>query len=186
MTFHFMKTQSYTLVRLIVIILIIPFGLPVIGVSASDQSQAKFPTGIYRVYEECNIDDGSPKPPSGTRLMKYDQSAMTGVPDIPVRFAIVSAQPDVPLILAGKPVKSQDANNKTILNLKLENQYALQLETFTGANIGNRVAIIIGGKIISIHEVRCSITGGQLQITRCSDNACEKIYIELISEISKE
>jgi preprotein translocase subunit SecD len=56
------------------------------------------------------------------------------------------------------------------------------LETFTRRHVGGRAAIILDGEIVTVHKVRSVIPDGRLQISRCSDRACERIMAKLLAE----
>lgn len=40
--------------------------------------------------------------------------------------------------------------------------------------------MVVDGEIVSLHKIRRVITGDKLQITRCTDNACEVIRAKLV------
>jgi hypothetical protein len=84
-----------------------------------------------------------------------------------------------PLILAQAPDTLNQPDNRKHLLLTLTPGAGDELSEFTGRNVGGRVAIVIGGMVVSQHKIRERIEGGKLQITRCTDNACEKIFYEL-------
>jgi len=52
-------------------------------------------------------------------------------------------------------------------------------EAFTRAHQGGRMAMVIDGEIVTLHKVRSVITDGKVQITRCTDNACEVLRSKL-------
>ncbi len=139
-------------------------------------------SGMYLVHEKRQKDVRYATLPEKTRLAIYDQGAVLGLENDPVQYIVVSATPDVPIILGCDPKKDKDARGHTKLNLQLEENYAPVLESFTRKNVGASVAMIIGGRIITMHKIRTAIEGGRMQITRCTDNACDTIYSTLISE----
>jgi len=83
------------------------------------------------------------------------------------------------MVLGKNPEKKIHENGNPSLHLQLEKKYIDQLEKFTGDNVNKSVAVVIGGKIVTIHKIRCAIEGGRIQITRCNDSACEVLYTEL-------
>lgn len=91
----------------------------------------------------------------------------------------------VPLDLATEPDSIQQPDKRINLMLTLTNSAKTKLADFTEKNLNKRVAMVIGGKAVTIHKVRTRIEGGQLQITRCTDNACEFLYLELKESYSK-
>jgi hypothetical protein len=40
--------------------------------------------------------------------------------------------------------------------------------------------MVVDGEIVTVHKIRSIITGGKVQITRCTDNACEVIRSKLV------
>jgi preprotein translocase subunit SecD len=66
-----------------------------------------------------------------------------------------------------------------ILRVKLKKKYAQRLEDFSRRHLGGTVAIVLDGEIVTLHKVRSVVSGGQVQITRCSDNACEVLKAKL-------
>lgn len=47
------------------------------------------------------------------------------------------------------------------------------------------VALVIDGDALTMHKIKEPLTSGQLQITRCNDNACERLYITLKDNVKK-
>ena len=74
----------------------------------------------------------------------------------------------------------QDGSGKTILSVTLKKEYMKPLEELTRAQLNGKVAILIGGEIITIHKIRGVIAEGQFQVTRCTDNACEILKAKLM------
>lgn len=68
--------------------------------------------------------------------------------------------PAVALELAEAPTEGDGR-----LNLTFTTQAAQNLASFTEQSIGKRVAIVIGGDVVTIHVIRTSIDGGKLQVS---------------------
>lgn len=146
-----------------------------------DPDPPVLPKGLYKVYGIDTINAGKEKMPAMPRIVSYDQSKISGRPGIPVRCLVVNAVPDVPFILKEPPKKDIDPDKKTArLQIQLNTDAAGALEAFTRENLNGTAAVIVGGQVISIHKIRTPITGGKMQITRCSDDACEVIYSQLV------
>lgn len=60
-----------------------------------------------------------------------------------------------------------------------------KLKVFTENHIMSRVALVVDGQAVSIHKIREPITSGQLQITTCSDNACERLVVKMKSNLKQ-
>jgi len=59
------------------------------------------------------------------------------------------------------------------------------LKNIFGKECDEKVVIVVGGEALTMHKIREAITSGQLQITRCSGNACEKLFIMLKDNVKK-
>ncbi|HEY6160435.1 MAG TPA: hypothetical protein VI112_04405 [Bacteroidia bacterium] len=93
----------------------------------------------------------------------------------------------VPIRLSAPPDTAyHEERNNTKLMLNLTKASGDDLERFTGKYLGHRVAIVIGGQVTTMHGIKAKITGGKLQITRCTDNACEKLYFELKDNVEEK
>jgi hypothetical protein len=86
----------------------------------------------------------------------------------------------VPLVIEGMPETQPDGRGKSVLLVSLKEENAKKLEDFTRAHLGGRVATIVDGEMISLNKIRAVIADGKLQMTRCTDNACEIIRAKLI------
>lgn len=80
----------------------------------------------------------------------------------------------LPFLLAHAPAKEKDSQGKPKLFLQLDEAQIKPLEEFTRKNTGQKVAIVIGGEIVTIHKVREAIIGG-----RITDNGCQAIFTEI-------
>lgn len=85
----------------------------------------------------------------------------------------------MPLILAGPPDARTDGGGRTLLGVTLARDQVKRLEDFTRAHLDGKVAIVIGGEIVTIHKVRSVIQDGKAQITRCNDDACKTLLLRL-------
>lgn len=100
------------------------------------------------------------------------------VPDKP-KFVVLSTSQFVPIELAHRPSRKFDAQGKKQLLLELAKSQVIPLETFSRENCGRSVAIVIGNQVVTVHKIKEPITGGKLQITRCTDNGCDVLYTQL-------
>lgn len=98
-------------------------------------------------------------------------------------FLKLQKAPFVPLLINGKPVEDkEEGSNKPRLQLTLEDGQIEPLKQFTTKNLGKTVAIVIGGDVVSTHKIRTAITGGRLQITRCTKHGCETLFTRLLKK----
>src|SRR5579883_3329332 len=59
----------------------------------------------------------------------------------------------VPLEIEGDPVAARDGNGHTVLGVSLRREHVERLRDFTRAHLGGRVAIVLGGEIVTVHKV---------------------------------
>lgn len=94
-------------------------------------------------------------------------------------YLVVNTQEFVPLELAESPeTKDQDDNRKLLL-LQLSDDAKKKLKSFTAKHLNALTAIVVNNEALTKHKIKSVIDGGLLQITRCTDNACEMLYNEL-------
>ena len=98
---------------------------------------------------------------------------------------IIDTTQFVPLELEEPPKTEQQTDNKKKLLLSLTKEASEKLRTFTTENLMRKVALVVGSEALTVHKIKTAITGGQLQITRCTDNACETLYVKLKDNVKK-
>ena len=98
---------------------------------------------------------------------------------------IIDTTEYVPLELEKPPVTEQQTEKKKKLLLSLTKEASEKLKTFTAKHVMQRVALVVGGEALTMHKIKEPITSGQLQITRCNDNACERLYVKLKDNVKK-
>lgn len=91
----------------------------------------------------------------------------------------------VKLELAREPQGVEQPDKRINLVLTLSDAAKIQLADFTAKNLKKKVAIVIGGQAVTMHKVREKIDSGKLQITRCTDDACEYLLLELKHNIEE-
>ncbi len=48
-----------------------------------------------------------------------------------------------------------------------------------------QATLVVDGEALTVHKIRAAITGGKMEITRCGDNACERIYVTLKDNVKR-
>jgi hypothetical protein len=91
----------------------------------------------------------------------------------------------VPLELEKLPITEQQTELKKKLLLSLTKEASEKLKTLTAKHVMRKVALVVDGEAVTIHKIREAITSGQLQITRCNDNACEHLVVKLKDNVKK-
>ncbi len=142
------------------------------------------PNGFYLILEEQADASALQKPAENEVIVTYTLDHL-GVYDQPPRHFRVKTVPDVNFSSDAKAEVGDKNEGKTTLNIALGEGNAVEFQKFTAANIDRTVAIIIGGKVATAHKIRSEIVGGKIQITRCGDDACEKLYLWLKDSVEK-
>ena len=113
------------------------------------------------------------------KLVEYDYNLLQEDEREPTEYEVIEYKSFVPIILDGDPQRDRDNKGRPNLLIKLSESQIKPLEEFTSKHLGSRVAIVIGNQIVTMHKIREAITGGKIQISRCSDHGCEVIYTQL-------
>jgi hypothetical protein len=133
--------------------------------------------GIYVVKDETP----GPRPARpGERVVRYDPKTVDALSREVPRFVGIGTDDFVPLATTGDVELGRTDEGKQLMHVALAAEHAKKLEAFTRANTGGRIAIVLGGEVLSVHKVREAIVGGRMQITRCTDRACERIRTKLL------
>ena len=83
-----------------------------------------------------------------------------------------------PLVLEGKPDLHRDPQGSW-LSVQLVAASARRLEDLTRSHLNQRIAVVIGDKILSAPKVRTAITDGTARLTPCEDEACQALLRQL-------
>ncbi len=135
--------------------------------------------GVYAVLREGTTRAEARNGDDHCAVLAYENKYTGTGAGEPVRYIAIDSDSFVPMILEGAPDATKDDGGKTILSVTLKKEYVKPLEDFTRAQIGGKIAILIDGEIVTLHKVRSVITGGEFQVTRCTDNACEILRAKL-------
>ncbi len=141
--------------------------------------------GIYLVTQEGPTSKAITPATENEQVELYDFRLMNPTDKEDPIYVVLQKSPFIPITLDCVPGKDKDSEGKPKLMLQLTHGQIAPLEKFTRENCGKPIAIVIGGKIVSKHKIRTVIEGGKLQITRCTDNGCEKIYSTLVEDLKK-
>jgi hypothetical protein len=141
--------------------------------------------GFYRVmrtYPDRASVEG--KLQTGEQMLRFNPTFLDAK-DNGEEIVVVRVEPNVPLLLAEAPSKMADRTEETKfwLGVSLNPEAAKSFETFTEENLGQRVAIVVGGEVITMHGIKEVIRGGKVQISRCGDKGCEVLFRELSDNI---
>ncbi len=145
------------------------------GVSETE----KLVDGLYLIHREGKSEKDLTPLKDAEHILINDYEFIAPDERGETSYVVVSKNSFVPIILASDPVKSNDQTGKPKLEISLADDQIKPLEKFTTENAMKNVAIVIGGKIVTMHKIRVPIVGGKMQITRCTDHGCEALYTEL-------
>jgi hypothetical protein len=137
--------------------------------------------GIYAVLREAPTPDQAKFEGIVNVTLPYDHNKYSDVVhNEPLTYVAIDPNSYVPLVFEKAPQVQKDGRGKDVLLVSLKQENAKMLEDFTRAHLGGPVATVVDGEIISLNKIRSVITGGQLQMIRCTDNACEIIRAKLV------
>ncbi len=135
--------------------------------------------GVYAVLREAPTAAQARVEGAAHRVLVYDRKYSASDQNEPAKYVALDTTSFVPLILAGPPDTKKDDRGWTLLSVTLAREHVKTLADFTRAHLGGSVAIVLDGEIVTMHKVRTVIQGGQCQITRCQDNACDILRAKL-------
>lgn len=150
--------------------------------TASQAKSDSLVNGIYLV-QRWTIDREDLFPLfDGEHFVEYDESKffeLKDEEDEPVKFVALSKTEFIPFDLAHTPRAIPQDDGRHNVGLTFSADMSQKMKTFSRQYLGRQVAMVVDGKIITLHKVRSIIDGGQVQISRCTDRGCELILGEL-------
>jgi hypothetical protein len=164
------------------------------GRPAESHPAVALPDGIYLVAPAEGVQSGpasgpvenEPRNPvPATRVIPYDHRFLDPAADEPDSIVVVPSE-YVLMQLDREPEGTEGEGGKLTLLLSMTRVATDQLAQFTEKHLGERVAIVIGGQAVTQHKIRSRIEGGKLQITRCDDDACRSLLIELKDNVKAD
>jgi hypothetical protein len=154
--------------------------------SALSAEPAPLENGFYRVLHTfaSETDMNRPMEPS-ERLLRYNP-AFLDAEDKQEEVVVIATDRFVPMQLQEQPEKLPDETDRTMfwLGVSLTPSASELLEAFTRDYLGQRVAVVAGGEVITMHSIKEVIKGGKIQISRCGDRGCEILFQELEDNIT--
>ena len=142
----------------------------------SDAPEQLVERGVYEVVSVVEEPATLPAAGPGERWFPYAPSA---VDDGPPRRFLLREDGAVPLELARDPVYSEDEEGRKQIALTLTPEAGSALADLTRRLVGGRVAVVIGGEVISFHKVREPILGNGVVISCCAPGAYERLSLQL-------
>ncbi len=137
--------------------------------------------GAYAVLREAPSAREAGAEGGSQVVLAYDRRRYSGAPpNEPLTYVALDPNDYVPLVIEGRPGMKSDGQGKSVLTVSLVRKNVKGAEAFTRAHLGGRMAMVIDGEIVTLHKIRTVITDGKVQITRCTDNACEVLRSKLV------
>ncbi len=148
-------------------------------VCAGADSAPSLRNGVYAVLKEAPSAEQAHVQGVRHAVLLYDKKYSESDRNEPAKYVAIDTASFVPLVLAAPPDTKTDDRGFALLSVKLAREHVKTLEDFTRAHLNGTVAIVLDGEIVTMHKVRSVITGGDVQITRCQDNACQVLRAKL-------
>lgn len=133
--------------------------------------------GLYLV-KQVIYDTTKIKPKDAGRSVYFNALFLDNAPE-GAKALLLDTSTFVPLELTSAPELIPQAGNKKKIQLSFSRLASDRLASFTSNNLMKQVTLVVDGEALTVHKLRAAITGGKMEITRCGDNACEKIYVAL-------
>jgi len=138
--------------------------------------------GAYFIFHEAPTAQEIQTQGAPQVVLAYDRKKYSEAPpNEPLAYVAIDPKDYVPLIIEGAPEMTRDGQGKSVLTVSLARKNAERAEAFTRAHLGGRIAMVVYDEIVTLHKIRNVITDGKVQITRCTDNACEVIRSKLVN-----
>lgn len=171
---------------IVLVILMIGFSPVLAADSAAPTSKAEpvFADGVYLILREVETPKELGPLKSGETSIVYDYADSDLKPKPPARILVIKPKPDIPVMLEESPNLAKDRNGRPMLNISLSKESIEPLRKFTHDNLGGAIAMILKNHVVSTHKIREEIKEGKVQITRCSDSACEVLYLHLKDKVA--
>ena len=156
------------------------FILALLCMKAAFPQTPKLQDGIYRVA--AVIKQQNVQPNGHQAVVHFNSGFLENAPDSATGL-LIDAGNFVPLELEKEPLLMDHADKKKTLQLTFSRVAADQLQRFTERNLMKQASLIVNGEALTAHKIRAVITGGKLEISRCDDNACERMYVYLKEKV---
>lgn len=128
--------------------------------------------GIYLVQRHGKSPvDMLPLEPYEKLVTTLGESLNSGAVDH--AWTVVNRMRFVPLELSEAPERSATEDGKAALYLTLNDEQSAAFEELTSNYLNRQIAIVIDEKVCTRHTIKSAITGGNVQISSCSESGCE-------------
>ncbi len=146
----------------------------------SQSAGPRLRNGLYPASRETSDPDSARLLQSRGPVLVFDGGAAGPAADVPQIYLAIDTTSMVPLVLEGSPEVRADGSGREILSVALTREYVPVLEDFTAQHLGERVAVVLDNKVVSVHKIRSVIREGRIQVSRCDSISCEILRSKLI------
>lgn len=143
-----------------------------------------FEDGIYLIERTGDNNKETYPLSSNERRIEFNKEFIEKT-DQSSKYIVINIEEYAPLQLREQPTTQHQDGNRKRLMLTLADKAKLQLKDFTTKHINKLTTIVVNGEALTMHKIRTVIDGGHLQITRCTDDACELLYVQLQDNVVK-
>ena len=131
--------------------------------------------GFYQVVQTDSVIANTHPKQTGCIVIRFDTLFNPG----DYSMVVIDTTDFVPLDLEMDPEVLPQDDHKKLLSVSLTPFAATKMKNFSAARVMKHVALVLDGKAITMHKIKEAITGNNIQITRCNDNACEYLYTKM-------
>lgn len=153
--------------------------------SLQKSTEVDFEDGIYLIERRGDTDEETLPLAANERRIEFNQEFIDKT-DQDAKYIVINVDEFAPLELREHPEAQDQEDGRKLLWLSLSDRAKVQLTDFTTRHLNQLTTIVVNGEALTMHKIRSVIDGGYLQITRCTDNACEMLYVELQDNVVVE
>jgi preprotein translocase subunit SecD len=141
--------------------------------------------GIYLIHRTGNKTSKILPLSEDERMITFNKEFIEKT-DQDVKYLVINTKEFTPLKLKEKPETEDQEDQRKKLLLSLTDDAKETLKQFTTRHLNRLTTIVVGGQALTMHKIRVVIDSGKLQVTRCTDNACELLYFELQDNVVRK
>ena len=130
--------------------------------SPPPRDAAALPDGVYEVLAVAPTPAELPAGGPDSRVLPFDHAYLQGGAELPPEHVLLRTIDAAPLDLAEAPSEGA-MGGRPVLLLTLEAEAGAALERLTAK--AKRAAVVVDGRIVTVHRIRVPIEGGRLQVS---------------------
>lgn len=170
--------NTFTLPILLVGIALVAMGCNLKLNKAIRANSEQLEDGIYLIHRTGNKSSDILPLMGYEKIIRFNKEFYEKT-DVDVKYVVIDTREFVPIQLKEKPKTEQQEDKRKKLLLSLTDDAGKELKQFTTRQLNQLTTIVVGGEALTMHKIRVVIDSGLLQVTRCTDNACELLFSEL-------